>query len=162
MPPTHKERIMNTQNFTAAFTVDQTADEVFAAINDVRGWWSENIDGTTDSLGEEFTLLNLPMHRCTIRIAEHVSGERVVWHVMDNLFSFTEDKTEWKDTDIHFDIARRDDKTELTFAHLGLVPDYECFDICSNAWGFYVNTSLRGLIRTGTGVPNHLEQDTPV
>jgi hypothetical protein len=157
-----KERIMIAQNFTAAFTVDQTPDEVFAAINHVRGWWSENIVGTTDSVGEEFTYLNMPVHRCTIRVTELVPGERVGWHIVDNFFEFTEDKTEWKDTDIHFDIARRGDKTELTFTHLGLVPDYECFDICSNAWGFYVNSSLRGLIRTGKGVPNHLEQDIPV
>lgn len=153
---------MIAQHFTAAFTVDQTPDEVFAAIDHVRGWWSENIVGTTDSVGEEFTYLNMPVHRCTIRVTELVPGERVGCHIVDNFFEFTEDKTEWKDTDIHFDISRRGDKTELTFTHLGLVPDHECFDICSNAWGFYVNSSLRGLICTGKGVPNHLEQDIPV
>jgi hypothetical protein len=44
-------------NFSTTLSVDQTPDEVFAAINDVRGWWSENIVGSTDSVGEEFTLL---------------------------------------------------------------------------------------------------------
>jgi hypothetical protein len=145
-------------NFSTILSVDQTADEVFAAINDVRGWWSEDIQGSTDSLGEEFTYRNMPVHRCTIRVTELVPGERVVWHVMDNFFAFTEDKTEWKGTEIRFDISRRGDKTELIFTHLGLVPDYECFDVCSDAWGFYVKTSLRGLIRTGQGLPNQLEQ----
>ena len=84
-----------------------------------------------------------------------------MWHVVDNFFAFTEDKTEWKDTEVRFEIARRGDKTALIFTHLGLVPDYECFDVCSNAWSFYVNTSLRGLIRTGQGLPNQ-EQDTSV
>jgi hypothetical protein len=32
-----------------------------------------------------------------------------------------------------------------------LVPAYECFESCSNAWGFYVNGSLRSLISTGKG-----------
>jgi Activator of Hsp90 ATPase homolog 1-like protein len=149
-------------NFSTTLSVDQTADEVFAAINDVRRWWSEDIEGSTDSLGEEFSYHNMPVHRCTIRVTELVPGERVVWHVMDNFFAFTEDKTEWKGTEIRFDISRRGDKTELIFTHLGLVPDYECFDVCSNAWGFYVNTSLRGLIRTGKGLPNQLERDSSV
>jgi hypothetical protein len=135
---------------------------VFAAINHVRGWWSEDIEGRTDSLGEESTYRNLPIHRCTIRVSELVPGERVVWCVVDNFFEFTEDKTEWKDTEIHFDIARRGDKTELVFTHLGLVADYECFEVCSAAWSFYVQTSLRGLIRTGQGVPNEKKQGVPV
>ena len=149
-------------NFSTTVSVDQTPGDVFAAINNVRGWWSADVEGSTDSLGEEFTYRNMPVHRCTIRVTEFVPGERVVWNVVDNFFDFTEDKNEWKGTEIHFDIARRGDKTELAFAHLGLVPDYECFDVCSNAWGFYVNTSLRGLIRTGQGLPNQKEQGASV
>jgi hypothetical protein len=50
-----------------------------------------------------------------------------------------------------FDIARDESRTEVRFAHLGLVPEFECFDACSNAWGFYINGSLRRLITTGEG-----------
>ena len=57
-----------------------------------------------------------------------------------------------------FEIAPREGKTEICFTHVGLVPEYECFDICSNSWGFYLYTSLRALIRTGRGLPNRKEQ----
>jgi hypothetical protein len=33
------------------------------------------------------------------------------------------------------------------------VPTYECFDVCSNAWAFFINDSLRSLIATGEGHP---------
>ena len=33
--------------------------------------------------------------------------------------NFTEDDTEWKDTDIVFDIARVGGRTELRFTHVG-------------------------------------------
>lgn len=142
-----------THDFTTTLSVDEAPDEVFAAINNVRGWWGTDIDGSTDSLGD-FTYRHEDIHRCTIRVSELVPAERVVWLVVDNFFAFTPDQTEWNDTAIRFEIARRGETTELTFTHIGLVPDHECFDVCSHAWGFYVNTSLRGLIRTGKGLPN--------
>jgi hypothetical protein len=40
----------------------------------------------------------------------------------------------------------------------GLVPAYECYDVCSNAWGQYITGSLRKLITTGTGEPNPVEE----
>jgi hypothetical protein len=145
-------------SFTAAFCVDQAPGEVFQAINNVRGWWSEDIEGGTDQAGDEFTYRYQDAHRCRIKVTEAVAGERVTWRVLDNYFDFTQDKAEWKDTEIRFEIAARDSKTEIRFTHIGLVPEYECFDICSNSWGFYLYTSLRALIRTGRGLPNRKEQ----
>jgi hypothetical protein len=144
-------------DFSTILSVDQAPDQVFAAINNVRGWWGTDIEGSTDSLGD-FTYRHEDIHLCTIRVTELVPAERVVWCVVDNFFAFTKDKTEWNDTEIRFEIARRGGKTDLTFTHIGLVPEYECFDVCSSAWGFYVNTSLRGLIRTGQGLPNQKRQ----
>lgn len=142
------------ESFSATLTVDQSPDEAYAAITNVRGWWSEDIDGPTDIRGEAFTYHNEPTHRCTMRVIELVPGSKVVWLVEDNVFDFTEDKAEWKGTEVHFDVARDGERTEIHFTHIGLVPEYECFDVCAGAWDFYLHTSLRGLIRTGHGVPN--------
>ena len=54
---------MNTTGYTTSFTVDQTPEEVFAAINNVRGWWSGQIDGDTDKLGAEFMRVDEPRQR---------------------------------------------------------------------------------------------------
>ena len=148
---------MSDRNFTAAISVDQTPEEAFNAINNVRGWWSENIEGSTDKLGAEFSYRYQDAHFCKIRITELVPGKRIAWHVLENRFNFTKDKNEWKGTDIIFEISKRDNKTEVRFTHRGLVPEYECFDVCSNAWGSYINVSLRSLIATGRGKPNPKE-----
>lgn len=149
---------MNEKNFTTSFSVTQSPEEVFAAINNVRGWWSQAIEGRTDKLGAEFTYHYQDVHRATFRITEFVPGRRVVWHVLDNFFNFIKDKNEWIGTDVVFDIARKGETTEVRFTHVGLVPAYECYDVCSNAWGSYITVSLRDLITTGKGRPNPIEE----
>ena len=150
--------IVKSQNYSTTFTVDQTPEEAFAAINDVRGWWSGNIEGSTNKLGDEWTYRYKDVHYSKQKIAELVPGKKVVWLVLDSYLNFIEDKTEWNGTRITFEIGKKGDKTEVRFAHLGLVPEVECYDACSNAWGGYVNSSLRTLITKGKGQPNRKEK----
>jgi hypothetical protein len=145
---------MSDQNLTATFTVAQSPEEAFAAINNVRGWWSGEIEGSTDQLGDIFTYRYQDVHYSKQEITEFVPGKRVVWHVLDGYLNFTEDKTEWTGTDITFEISKNGDGAEVRFTHVGLVPESECFDSCSSAWGFYLNGSLKNLIATGQGQPN--------
>jgi hypothetical protein len=149
---------MNNKNFTTTFTVNQTPEEAFAAINNVRGWWSGEIEGSTDRLGDEFTYRYKDVHYSKQKITELIPGKKVVWLVLDSQLNFVSDKSEWNGTEITFEIAQKDDKTEIHFTHVGLVPDYECYGACSNAWGSYINGSLRSLITTGKGEPNRKEQ----
>jgi hypothetical protein len=148
------EQVMTKQSYTKSFALDQSPEEVFKAINNVRGWWSEEITGRTDKLGGKFKYHFRDVHSCTIEIVEFVPGKRVAWRVLDNRFSFTKEKFEWKGTTITFDIDKKGNKTAVRFTHIGLVPDYECFDVCSEGWNTYINGSLRSLITTGKGRPN--------
>ena len=145
---------MKTKNFTMTILVDQTPQEAFDAISDVRGWWSGEIEGRTDALGAEWTYSYKKLHRTTQKVTELVPGKKIVWHVTDSQINFVRDKSEWDGTEIVFEIARKGEKTEIRFTHVGLVPTIECYDGCSGAWGFYVNESLRDFIAKGNGQPN--------
>ena len=142
---------MKNEDFTTTILVDAAAQDVFNAINNVRGWWSENIDGDTNKLNSEFLYHYQDVHRAKMKIIEYVSNKKVVWHVLDNYFKFTKDETEWKDTNVIFEISEKDGKTQLKFTHQGLVPDYECFNVCHDAWTHYIQGSLKDLILTGKG-----------
>ena len=137
------------RSYTTSFVVDQSPEEVFAAINNVRAWWTGDITGSTDRLGEEFTYRYADIHRSTQRITELVPGRKVVWLVTDGYLSFVADKAEWTGTTMVFDIASKAGKTELRFTHIGLLAGNECYDSCSSAWGSLIDTSLRNLITTG-------------
>jgi Activator of Hsp90 ATPase homolog 1-like protein len=148
---------MSDQDFTATITVDQTPAGAVEAIKNVRGWWSEQIEGSTDKVGDEFTYRYKDVHSCKMKLIEISPQKRVAWLVVDNYFNFTKDKSEWKGTKIVFDLSRKDNVTEIRFTHEGLVPEYECFNICSKAWESYINGSLRNLTMTGKGQPNPRE-----
>ena len=145
---------MKNSDFTTTILVDQTPEEVFNAINNVRGWWSEEIEGSTDKLNDEFILQYEDIHRCKIKITEMIPGKKVVWLVMENYFKFTKDSSEWTGNEMIFEVTEKGNKAQLQFTQEGLVPEYECYDICSNAWVNYINNSLRNLIATGKGQPN--------
>jgi hypothetical protein len=148
---------MSSKDFTTTIVVDQTPMEVFNAMNNVRGWWSEEIAGNTDQPNAEFDYHYQDVHRCKMKIVEFVPGKRVVWEVLDNYFKFTNDKTEWIGNKAIFEITQKNKQTQLQFTQVGLVPEYECFDICRKAWGNYITNSLYKLITTGKGEPNMKE-----
>ncbi len=141
-------------DLTITFTVEQSPEAAFAAITNVRGWWSGAIEGPTDELGGEFTYRYRDLHTSKQRVVELAPGKRVAWLVLDSHLAFLADKTEWNGTRVVFEIARKGGRTEIRFTHAGLAPGHECFELCSSAWGSYVGGSLRSLIETGKGAPN--------
>jgi regulatory protein YycH of two-component signal transduction system YycFG len=151
------ERRMKNESSCTTLTVDQTPDEVFAAVTNVRGWWSENIEGGADKLEDVFTYRYEDHHYSKAEVTELVPGKRLAWTVLDNTFDFIEDQSEWTGTEVIIDISRDGSKTIVKFTHEGLVPQFECFDVCANSWDSYINGSLRNLITTGKGNPNPKE-----
>jgi hypothetical protein len=145
---------MKKQSLTITISVDQTPEEIFAAINNVRGWWSGEIEGDTDKLGVEFTYRYGDVHRSTQKITELIPGRKIAWRVIDSNLSFVKNKAEWNGTDIIFEISAAAGKTEVRFTHAGLVPQFECYGSCSNGWGMLINGNLRKLITSGTSQPD--------
>ncbi|WP_051215279.1 SRPBCC family protein [Granulicoccus phenolivorans] len=155
-----------TGNLTATVTVPQPPEQVFGAITDVRGWWSENLIGNSAALHDEFVFTDDSEYAgqtarssngiryARFRLTEVVPGRRMVWHVVDCHLNFVADHREWADTHVVFDLAPTPEGTTVHFTHEGLTAaESECFDACSRGWTFYITRSLPDLIATGTGRP---------
>ncbi|MDF2457358.1 MAG: ATPase [Cytophagaceae bacterium] len=143
-----------TSDFTTVLLVEQTPHEVFNAVTNIRGWWSENIEGDTSQLHEEFRYEVTDLHTCKMKLVELIPDQKVVWLVLENHFSFTKDKDEWIGNRLVFEISKQGPQTAMRFTQVGLVPAYECYEICNNAWTGYIQNSLRDLIVNGKGHPN--------
>ncbi len=148
---------MEKKDFSVDIIVDQSPATAFKAIQNFRAWWSEEIEGTTDRLNETFLYHYKDVHLCKIKLVEIIPDKKLVYKVLDNEFNFTKDKTEWIDTNLVFEILPEGNKTKVVFTHEGLVAEYECYDVCQDAWSSYIKGSLQDLITTGKGKPNPKE-----
>ncbi|MFM6924482.1 MAG: SRPBCC domain-containing protein [Ferruginibacter sp.] len=142
---------MSNTDFTTTILVDQSPIAVFNAVNNVTGWWQGQIEGSSHKLNDEFTYRMKEFHYSKQKVVECITGKKVVWLVTDSKLSFTKDQSEWTGTTISFEITEQDNKTQLRFTHIGLVPKFECYGDCSNAWEQLVQQSLFSLITTGKG-----------
>jgi hypothetical protein len=145
---------MKNKNFTTTLIVDQTPEEVFNVVRNVRSWWSgyysEEIKGDTEKLNDEFSFrAGGGAHYSRQKLIEVIPNKKVVWLVTDSKLDFLEKKDEWTGTKIIFDISTKVNKTQLVFTHDGLMPEIECYNSCAPAWSQYLQNKLLPLITKG-------------
>ena len=142
---------MSDQPFSTTILVEQTAAEVFNAINRPQAWWSNSISGNPEKLQAEWNYNFGDNHSTKLKTVELIPDQKVVWLVLENHFKNAKDQSEWVGNSITFDISKQDDKTKVVFTQIGLVPSYDCYKNCEWAWTGFVEKSLHSLITTGKG-----------
>lgn len=101
---------MVNQNFKSAISIEKPASEVFAAILNVRSWWSglfeESFEGASENLGDEFSFrAGGGLHYSKQKLIELVRNEKLVWLVTEANLSFLEKTDEWVGTKISFTLS---------------------------------------------------------
>ena len=144
---------MNQQNYQCSIAADFTPGEAFDAINRVNEWWAKNIEGSTKTLNDVFTVHFSGGTFVTFKITESVPGKKIAWNVTDCYLPWLKDKTEWNGTTVVFEISPLGDETQVTMTHIGLVPEVECYAGCEAGWNQYFKGSLLKLLTEHVGVP---------
>jgi hypothetical protein len=134
---------MVNNNYTFTFESSKDHKNIFETLLNVRKWWSglfeEKISGSSDKINDEFTFLaGGGVHYTKQKLIELVPHEKIVWQVTESNLTFLQKQDEWTNTKICFEITRKENKTHVTFTHLGLAPKFECYNQCAGAWTQYL------------------------
>lgn len=144
---------MKKQDYHVSMTVNATVKEVFKNINSVTKWWTDDLEGNSQKLNDEFTVQFGDVHVSKQKLIEVVPDKKVVWLVTDSKLNFIKDQQEWTNTKISFELSQHDNKTQINFTHIGLVPQVECYNSCAKGWDYFIKGSLFKLLTEGKGTP---------
>jgi Activator of Hsp90 ATPase homolog 1-like protein len=135
---------MINKNFEYTFTTSRKAIDVFEILKNPLNWWvglfSEKIEGTCESVGQEFSFkAGDGIHYSNQKMIELIENEKIAWLVTQSHLSFLQNTEEWVGTKISFTITQQENLTCVTFYHEGLIPKIECYGSCSGAWMHYLS-----------------------
>jgi hypothetical protein len=146
---------MNAQNYSASITANLTAAATAERINRVADWWSASFTGASEKIGDEFSV-RWGETFVDFTVVEYVPEKKIVWQVTDCNLPFVEEKKEWKDTKVIFDISSHGGATTVTMTHSGLQPGVECYETCKAGWNFFITESLQRLLSENQGMPDRV------
>ncbi|SDI19726.1 SRPBCC family protein [Chryseobacterium jejuense] len=142
-------------NYTNTIEVKTTASKAYNALAyHIPLWWTEMFEGASEKTGDIFTIrFGADIYK-TMQVKEAISDTKMIWNVEDSLIALPElkNQTEWIGTTIVWEIEETEENSRIKVTHLGLNPDIECYDICSNGWIQFLG-SLKLFLETGNGTP---------
>ena len=143
---------MKQQNYQCSITVNVAAKQAFECITHISDWWTANFEGTSQKLNDVWTV-HFGETFVKAKVVEMVPYKKIAWQVIDCYLHWLNDKKEWNNTELVFEISADNDLTQINFTHVGLVPEIECYGSCVKGWDQYVKGSLIKLITEGKGLP---------
>ncbi len=144
-------------HYRQSLVLEANPGAVYAALTTaegLRGWWTQDCDVAPREGGTIH--LRFGRTRKDMRIERLVPGSEVCWlctgaHIADARIVR---KDEWLGTRLVFRLTPDGEgRTRLDFEHLGLVPTFECYALCRDAWQYFLG-SLRQFVETGRGTPH--------
>ncbi len=141
------------QDYSSSITENIRAQEATGRISRVADWWSASFTGASDKVGDTFTVRWSDTF-VDFAVVDIVPSKKIIWRVTDCNLPFIEDKKEWEDTQVVFDISSDGPATTVTMTHAGLVPGIECYNTCKKGWDFYILESLKNLLKENRGFPD--------
>jgi len=132
-------------HYTTQLEIPNSRHAVFMAISrELGNWW-----GQQDKLIDEKNLVfkvswGEPWYQ--FKVLDYKENELMIWECIDAnqlIPGLSGVEKEWVGTRIHWKLKEMSSNTTLLeFKHQGLIPEFLCFDFCSNSWEHFLKDRL--------------------
>jgi hypothetical protein len=140
------------ESFTTSIEILKSPRDVFKVLtSDVPKWWGgKDLSGSYTKLNDEFIVHHKGAHYSKQKLIEVIPDEKIVWLVTEGTLHWLKnEKQEWTNTKMIFEISTDNGKTILHFTHYGLVPSKECYEACQQGWTMVITDWLLHYITEG-------------
>jgi uncharacterized protein YndB with AHSA1/START domain len=124
-------------SYIETLTIAAPCEDVFAALTSpgqVATWWSaRSATGSGQAGGELRITFGTEEQPTVIQVLAAHHPDTVAWEVASSPLV-----PDWQGTQPTFTITPAGDGCRLNFAHHGLVPALECFELCNVDWGRFL------------------------
>jgi hypothetical protein len=144
---------MENKNYHRTIVVNASAEDAMKKISQIDCWWKKDFSGRAEKLNDKFTVPFTEPSFVDFVVSEFTPGKKMVWKVADCYLPWFQDKKEWNNTEVVFQLSEENGKTKIDFTHIGLVPEVECYNVCEKGWDGHVTKSLASFINEGEGRP---------
>lgn len=133
-------------SYSTSLAVKSSAAKVLEALSTkIEDWWGDQ-DKPAQQLGDIFTISwGEPWYQ--FKVVEYIPNKKVVWECIDSnqiIGDLEGVQKEWVGTQLKWTINTvNENEIELHFKHEGLVPEFICYDVCSNTWDSFIAVNLK-------------------
>lgn len=134
------------ESYQQSVLINTTTERAFEALTlEVAHWW-----GDTDRLAEKTEDIfkvswGKPYYQ--FRVTDLVPKEKISWVCIDchQIHEGLDGiEKEWVGTKLHWTIEDMcNGQTRVSLLHVGLVPSFNCYEVCHSGWNHFINERLK-------------------
>ena len=127
-----------------------------AVSSEIYKWWGRVDNININKLGDIFTVFFDEGTEWVFEISNYTPNKEIHWkcikanHYISGLEHIEQ---EWLNSIIIWRFKEIENDVEVSFEHIGLTPTLNCFEVCDAGWTYFIATSLKQYLDTGTGIP---------
>lgn len=136
------------RNYHHSIQTTASIDVIIKALTEgISEWWTPEFTGSAKKEGDEFSVRFGNTHK-TFSISQVIPGIRITWKCIDAFIDaeFLNNKSEWIDTNIHWEMSSTGSQSLLMLTHEGLTADKECYSLCEKGWNHYLDGPLKSYL----------------
>ena len=140
---------VKTADYKQVVKIETYAANAFEALTrQIDKWWGD-MDSIVLGKNDIFKVSwGEPWYQ--FKVAEYEPNKKITWECIDanQIIGGLEGvEKEWVGTKLHWQIEEiKEDVVQVSMTHEGLVPDFICYDVCSNAWDHFITGALKNYL----------------